>query len=234
MTFAELATEVIKKTYNFKVNPSHYLRTAENDFIERTNCTEEFFNADTNDLNSGTLSDLYNLETEGVTGFVREYRVEWNGWELAKISKAVVGRIYNSDNAIQTGTPTRYLIEDEQIRLIPKPTGHSYLSIWYCMKNTSTSSASPIMPAIDHRKIINYAIAEILEDEANRLLQAGDARASGTFSSAKFYKNKYLEDVKRAYTKYREQRFRQDRIIDGTLDQSYLGIEQRIPIVEEP
>jgi hypothetical protein len=224
-TFAELEHLVTIITERFDLDNISILRKAENDFIEKTNCTEEFYNVNTNtlnladeeDLDSGVLSDLYSLPS----GFVREYRVEWDGIQLHKHHKGAISRIYNATNEIRTGTPDSYVIEDEQLRLLPKPTSHSYLNIWYCKYNTDGSSASPIIATREHEKIVNYVIAKVFEilNEENR---------------AQYYWEKYKKDLIATYNKYKNQRFAQDRIYDGTIDREFQSLQNRIPIVTEP
>jgi len=221
-TFTELASLVTAITEDYNIDTNTILCKAENDFIEKTNCTEAFSNVNSNTLNlaneldpdSGVLSDLYDLPS----AFVREYRVEWNGYQLIKVSKAFYDRIYNTENAIRTGTPTEYLIENEHIRLLPKPTSHSYLSFWYCIRNLAV--ASPIIHLIDQEKIIDYAIARVLE-------------INGREDRALYYWQKYNANVIKTYNKYKAQRFHQDIIIDGTIEDHILTVQQRLPIITE-
>jgi len=208
------SVEVITQEYN--VDTVNVLRNVENYFIENTNCTEELLNVLSSTMNEGVLAALYDLPED----FIREYRVEWNGIKLDRNSKATTeDRIYNYENVLRVGTPTDYLIEDNQIRLMPKPTSHNYLNIWYCKKNTSLIGTSPIIPAQDHTKLVNGAIEIIFRIKDN------DTRADR-------YKKLFERDLKLAYQKYSKQRFGQSHIVDGSGDHSYESMQNRIPLVE--
>ena len=201
MTFAEIARIVnrqIGRSAQFDVIQT--LREAENDNIERTFCTQTIETVSTEDLNDGTLSDTYELPDD----FVEEFRMEWNGVKLGKASIKSPIWAFDSSGEPNTGTPTEYWIENDEIRFILKPSSHGYWGRWYCHKNTSSVIASPIIPSIEHRNLANYAIYIYFE-------------MPGSFDQVKaaYFKNQYLIDCGNAYEKYKEQRGEnQSRIID--------------------
>ncbi|MCP4493202.1 MAG: hypothetical protein GY820_38760 [Gammaproteobacteria bacterium] len=198
MTFVNLAKKIRVK-FDAAVDRVAVLRDAENDFIERTLCTETFTELDTSALNSGVLTNLYDCPS----GFLKEHRVEWDGILLKPYPQSGDIAIYNRSNELLTGTPCYYWIENEDIHLVPKPSSHSKIGLWYSGYNTDSASASPTIPTIEQNKLINYAVAQLLEMD-------------GQEDRAVYYQGKYNADVTDTARKYDKQRFKQGRIIDVT------------------
>jgi len=95
---------------------------------------------------------------------------------------------------VYPGWPYNFWIEDEQIRLIPKPTQHGTLRFWYTKYNATRTATSPIIPALEQNKLINQ-VSTILSE------------MNGDLKSAAYYRSLYEADVTRARLKYKNQRF---------------------------
>lgn len=193
-TFEELVDDVTIITRDFAIDTIAFLRKAENDFIKRTLCTEKYLEAQT----ASTNPELYSLPND----FVKEYRIEFNGARIKKYFKGSPEDIFMSDNNLVSGVSGRYVIENQKIRFIPQPSSNTKFVLWYCYKNTDSSSASPIIPEIEHEYLPLYAIAKILmihNDERWQIFWAD-----------------YLENCEGVKTKYFNQRFTQDIIYDDT------------------
>jgi hypothetical protein len=201
-TFAELE-DIARRTIGQEpnVNVQTLLREAENDYCERTWCKEKIDVIDTSTTNSGILSATYALPSD----FIREFRIEWNGSKLEKAHiKDGSLLIYDTADNYMVGWPESYLIENGLLRIIPKMSGHGYIGRWYAVKNTDTASVSPIIPEIEHLKLVNYAVYYWYE-------------MNGIYDKAQYYENKYLRDCSAAYTRYKARRGRQARLIDPRL-----------------
>jgi len=271
-TFAELDDEVALIGDPDNKNPNvvlQYLRRIENDFIERTQCTEQIVTIDTegdytfniaavsmvNDTFSiaGNHSDIFtedrSLTVANSTGndgtytisssiytapntvisvsdavqdatadgtltldpqstyalpndFVKELRIEWNGVRIYPIATASPASIHRKDGISEyTGTPQNYWIEEGEIRLLLKPSSHGIIKIWYVYSNTDNSSTSPIIPSAEQRKLINGAIAKMLEfnKEENR---------------ASYYRKLYEDDIEETYWKYKNRHSKQTHVMD--------------------
>lgn len=196
MTFVNLAKR-IRVAIGAGIDKVTFLRDAENDFIEKTLCTETYTGLSTSTLNGGTLTNLYDLPA----GFIKEHRVEWDGRELKPVPQGTQISLYDTNGNLYTGTPALYWIENEDIQLIPKPSYHGTIGLWYTGYNTSDTVASPIIPTIEHIKLINKATADILE------MMEQEKRAA-------YYLSKYNADVADAARKYDRQRTKQGTIID--------------------
>ncbi len=170
------------------------LREGENDYIERTWCLEKVYVVNTSDLNEGTLAALYDLQSD----FIHEFRVEWNGTKITKDYLNNPAMIYKSDGTPWIGTPIQYLIEGNQMRFLPKPSAHGYWGMWYVYYNTSTSVESPIIPSIEHAKLVNYAIYRYFE-------------MIGEFDKSERYRSLYLQDTAAAFQRYKSRRGKQRR-----------------------
>lgn len=173
------------------------VREGENDFCERTWCLETSDLVDTLTVNNGILAATYALPSN----FVRLFRLEWNGVRLNPGHLKGDPGVYDSAGSEETGIPTEYWIENDRLRLRPKPSAHGYLSRWYAVKNTATSGDYPIIPEIERRKLANYAIWQWLEID-------------GQYEKAAVYEARYLRDCRNAYVKYRVRRGKQTQIID--------------------
>lgn len=173
------------------------LREAENDFCRRTYCKETIDSVLTSTLNSGTLSPTYSLPS----GFLREFRLEWDGVKLEKAHIKGGSFIYDSDGSVVTGTPSAYWLENNLIRLVPQPSSHGYLNRWYAAENIVTDGDSPVIPSIEHRKLVNYVVAEWHEINSD-------------FKLADRYRAQYLQDCSDAYFFYRSRRGKQKRIVE--------------------
>jgi len=218
MTFATLKNYVTRITGPLAYEYVALLREAENDFIERTFCIWKHDLVNTSSLNGGTLSDTYALPT----GFVQFLKFEWEGTPIPPANILHNVWIYNSDGSLRTGTPEAYQIEPDNFRLIPKPSSHGYMGRWYVYYQTSTAD-SPIIPTIEHKKIPNYVIWQILEMESEKkpeLLQ-----------KAIYYKEAYLDECSSTYQKYKNMIRKQLRIYDYR--SSGLTLQQRCPTVTE-
>jgi len=197
------------------------LRDGENDFIENTFCTEDYQEIDTADEGLGPLFDL-------PANFLNEIRIEWDGTKLDRINKKLSVAIYNTNNTVRTGYREGYMIEGDdangtyKLRIVPKQTSTKVIGIWYTYRQTATDAESPIIPAVEHKKLVNYAIAEILESEDK-------------FDKAMFYHDKYEADCIKTYRKYKMRRYKQKRIIDvvGGEAQSGGGYSQYLNVVTE-
>ena len=136
--------------------------------------------------------------------FVKELRVEFDGRKLDPLPQSVALSVHKSDGETEyTGYPYEYWITEGKIRLLLKSTKHGILKIWYSYKNTEADSTSPVIPTTEHIKLIDYAIASVLE------LKEQESRAI-------HYLNKYQNHIINTAMKYRSQRMRQVRIIDVT------------------
>ena len=198
MTFAEIEMLVRRRIgQGASFDVIGMLREAENDFCRRTYCKETIDSVLTSTLNSGTLSPTYDLPS----GFLREFRLEWDGVKLEKAHIKGGSIVYESDGTTVTGTPTAYWIENSLIRLVPEPSAHGYLARWYASENIVTDGASPVIPSIEHRKLVNYVVAEWHEINAD-------------FNLADRYRAQYLQDCSDAFFFYRSRRGKQKRIVD--------------------
>ena len=145
-----------------------------------------------------SVQGIYELPS----GFVKEFRVEWNGVKLEPLPQNVSVGIHQSDGITeQSDTPSEYWIIDDDIRLLLKPSSHGILKIWHCYRNTDESASSPIIPSEEHLNFIDYIIASLLEyqEQENR---------------AVYYWNQYKSKVNTARIKYRNRRFKQNRVVD--------------------
>jgi hypothetical protein len=153
--------------------------------------------------------------------FVIESRVEFRGIRLEKIHQRENFQFARTTTLIETGTPEGYWIEGNYLVLVPKPTQEGTLKIWYTYYNTDSTTTSPIIPTVEHFKIVNHAIATLLElQEKNNI--------------ADRYFAKFENDCRITALKYINQRFSQRKIIDivgGGRNKNH--IEERIPIVTE-
>ena len=186
-TFTELAKRV-RINLSDPIDKVAIFREAEDNFIERTQCTEELYELDTSSV--GSINDLYDLPS----GFVKAHRVSWKGCRLEEIPQGTRASIYQTDNNVYTGWPLHYWFEDEQIRLIPKPTEHATLRIWYTKYNATRTSASPIIPTLEQYKLVNYVNAHLSD-------------LNGDMSKADKYRGLYERDVRMTRVKYKNQRF---------------------------
>jgi hypothetical protein len=201
-TFAQLE-DIARRTIGQEpvLNVQTLLREAENDYCERTWCKEKIDVIDTSTTNSGILSATYALPSD----FIREFRIEWNGSKLEKAHlKDGSLLIYDTADNYMVGWPESYLIENSLLRIIPKMSGHGYIGRWYAVKNTDTASVSPIIPEIEHLKLVNYAIYNYFE-------------MNGDYDRAQYYKQQYLTDTASAYSRYKARRGKQARLIDPRL-----------------
>jgi hypothetical protein len=207
-----------KKGVGDVINLIKLAREAENRFIELSECHDTFTQLDTSALNGGVLTNLYDLPT----GFVRDLQVKWKGIPLKPIHQKTEVRIYNSSNELIDGLPRHYWIQSEQIQLIPKPSSHDYISIWYILYNTSTAGASPIIPALEHNKLRNYVIGMVKE-------------ADGDLPGASYYIDRFESDASLAKERYEDRRNKQKRILDVTEGEIFYprGDESRVPLVSE-
>ena len=235
MTFLELANR-IKVKVDSNINRIELFRDAENDFIEKTLCTETFVKIDTSisllSLEDGTTllttgdGDFIQITQDGLLvnlhefplGFVKEHRVEWDGVKLDPINQGTNIQLFDSSNEPITGPPVRYWIENEQLRIIPKPSQHGIIGLWFTNTNIDSESESPIIPAIEHLKLVNYVNATILEMDEN------ERRAA-------YYWGKYNADAAVAREKYEKQRFKYGQIVDVSSEYSP-SIQSRLNIVE--
>jgi hypothetical protein len=143
-----------------------------------------------------TLEATYGLPS----GFIKDLRVEWDGEVIRKTGILNERLIYETDGTLFESTPTSYFIDNDRLRLIPKPNQDGYLGLWYVGTNTSETGTSPVIPSNEHAKLANYVIARFLETE-------------GRFDEAQYYEQKYLQDCSGAYQKYKNQRGVQRRLI---------------------
>jgi len=218
MTYDELVHLVTIITDDFNIDNIALLRNAENDFIIKTLCTQQLSTVDTTLVNGGVLTALYAVPT----GFVREWRLEWNGVKLSQHPQFSEEIIYNSENELYTGTPVQYWIEATKIRLIPMPSEHGKINIWNTYYNTSKFDTYPIIPLTEQRLIVNHVIATVFEKH-------------GEFEKANYYWNKYDADCKKIYHKYLNRRNTQTRIIDvddsGSINP--FSLQNRIGLISE-
>jgi len=214
MTFAALASYVTRITGAVPFDIIALLREAENDFIERTLCHWKHDLVLTSTLNGGTLSDTYTLPS----GFVRFLKFEWEGVLINPANSLHNTWIYNSSGELRTGTPEAYQIEEDDFRLIPKPSAHGYMGRWYVYYNTSTDGTSPVIPDIEQKKIRDYAIYTVFE-------------MLGQFDKAQYYQEKYLNECAATYAKYKDMMKKQLMIYD--YNSSGLTLQQRCSEVTE-
>lgn len=197
------------------------LQEAETDFIERTLCTErtESYDTSVTDIGSGPLWDL-------PEDFVRELAVKWDGETLDPVHiKNNVGE-FDSDHNYLTGTPEHYrIVEGEegfQVQVIPKPSTEGVLDVTYSYYQPN-STENLIIPRIEARKLIPYAIAVKLDMD-------GEENRSGA------YWMQYDRHCNRAYRKYSGRRHRQKRIVDvnGGVRLKGRGVQSRLNTVTGP
>lgn len=228
-TFAQIAdragitcranlSSVKKKGIGDTLNLIKLAREAENEFIEHSHCHSTFTQLDTSALNGGNLSDLYDIPA----GFIEELRIRWDGFKLTPIHQQTDVRLRDSSDTLITGLPRNYWLEDEQIRLIPKPSSHGIIDFWYVLYNISTVGASPIIPTIEHRKLRDYVVGMVKE-------------ANGEEAKAKYYLDRFYAYAADAKTKYEFQRNKQSRIYNVVDGETYYpgGLESRVPLVSE-
>jgi len=218
-TYTELADRVRLVADNAGINLSidveNLVREAENIFIAESFCTEAI---DAISTSVDGLADTYDLPDD----FVKEFRVTWNGISIDPLHQRSDVRLLDSANTLITGTPIAYWIEDEQVRLIPKPSSDGYFHLWYCKRNTSTSGTSPIIPVREHIKLVDYVLYVLFEMDGN------DRKAT-------HYEEKFYAMAAAAKIHYQNQRFKQYSITDvlGELNTDALSIQNRIGLVSE-
>jgi len=200
MTFAELKDEVIFVTNDFNIDTLTLLRRAENDFIERTKCTEYM-----EDITSAVqgLKARYSLDTILTYPFVALHRIEWEGIPLYPLHRNSDVQLYDDEDAAETGTPGAYMIEGNYLRLIPEPSSAGTIRIWYSYRNSSPSGTSPIIPVNEHKILPDYVIAKILESK-------------GDENRALYYSNRYEIRTEYARRKYSLRRHKQRCVSDTT------------------
>lgn len=217
MTYTQIEELVKLVTGNIALNLRTLLLNVENEFIEETFCTQAEETLVTSDLNGGVLSERYDLPAD----FLIDYVVHWDGYPIINDSIQNQDSIFDTSGEIIDGCVYRYLIEDDQIRLMPKPSQHGRIHIWYCKKNTATTGTSPIIPATEHRKLANGVIRDVYKVEEFENIQ-----------KAEYYDAKFKEDLDKAYSQYYRQRNSQTHIYDR-LRNNFGGIQSRLNDVSE-
>jgi hypothetical protein len=208
-TYDELKSDVLLLVENVEntLDIKALLRDAENEFIRETDCIFQIQEIDTEDVNGGVLTNIYDLDTL----FLNELRVEFDGRKLDPYSMGTITALTDTDNENITGYPQYYWIEGTQIRFDREPIEHGIIKIWYSYRDTSMILPSPIIPTPEHKFLPDFAIAKIFE--AN-----GDDKRADRFY-AKFYAK--CQETK---AKYASQRFKQERVEDvlGPIGDTYL------------
>ena len=202
------------------------LRRAENEFIEAVPCTELFTEIDTRSRNGGTLTHLYLLPTD----FFQENKIQYAGVDLVPYHRKTSGIIYDNSNVLVIGWPANYQFAkltqsslETYLWLIPKPSFHAKIGLWYQYKNNSTTGLSPIIPVDDHPALVNWVLWKVFEIPQYRDLKL-----------ALYYHEQWQGMVNAAKLKYIEEKFKQERIEDvqGDLDtQAFFGGAQYGSIV---
>ena len=220
MKFASLEPYVTRIA-GYDADIVRLLQEAETDFIERTLCTEKTLSFDTSreDVGPGPLWDL-------AIDFVRELAVKWDGRTLDPVHIKADVQEFDSDHNYLTGLPEYYRIVEgddcSQIQVIPKPSIQGVLDVAYAYYQPYPTE-DLILPRLEARKIIGYAIATKLDMD-------GEENRSGA------YWMRYKTHCRKTYRKYSGRRHRQKRIIDvngGEAPRSG-GIQARINTVTGP
>jgi hypothetical protein len=199
VTFVELEAIVRRRIGQSPViDVDALLREAENEFCERTLCLEVIDTYSTLAWSSGAFSPTYPVPS----GFIREFRVEWNGIKLEKGHIKDQSWIYNSDATATTGIPSRYWIENGYFRLLPANSAHGWMTRWYATTNTDTDSLSPVIPSLEHKKLVNRVLAEWFDMQ-------GEPNVSDRYMA------RFLQDCSDTYYKYKFRRGKQRRISDA-------------------
>jgi hypothetical protein len=132
--------------------------------------------------------------------FVNMTRIEWEGELLKPISQTSLIEIHDNNNDESRGYPMYYWVEDENLRLVPAPDTHGTINLWYYYNN-QTETTAPLIPANEHIKLIDYAIASYFE------IRERENRAT-------YYWERYYKHLISAKNKYASQKYRQDKIYE--------------------
>jgi len=232
MTFAQIHKYITLKTGTLNYDLTALLRDAEYEFILRTHCLIKPYSIDT-DVSG--LSATYSTPSD----FLALVRAEWKGVPLTILHQKTNDLIYKTDGDEYTGVPAKIGIENDEsddtqkFRLIPEPSASGIITMMYVYYNTTTDGTSPIIPAIEHRKLANYVIKEIFEAEA---MTRSEAEAAALLQKAQVFENKWEAILASAYSKYRKQHFSQRRIKDvvGSEGIDPFSIQNRVGTIPEP
>jgi hypothetical protein len=197
------------------------IRQAENEFIRKSHCIETMTAIATSGQNGGVLTNTYTLPTS----FVEESRVEWEGVPLTQGHQASQNTIlFDMEDNMLIGIPTKYWIETGSIRLNCKPSSHGNIRIWYSYFNTSAIGLTPMIPTNDHEYLKSFVFSILYRIETDNPFK--------DFNKGLAYENQFDIDCRKRRKVYQIQRFTQTTIEDVS-ENNIGGIQTRINLVKD-
>jgi len=145
-------------------------------------------------ITAETIPDMVSLPAD----FYKEYKVEFGDYILKPLNKSTYPLTVSTALESDT-TPYHYWIEDTYLHIKPRPAAADTLRLWYHNYQTDDTATSPIIPTIDHDKLINHTVAILYEMDQK-------------LDMAQYYYTKFERDIVEARYRYYQKWLKQHRI----------------------
>jgi|DEB0MinimDraft_10_1074344.scaffolds.fasta_scaffold00120_18 hypothetical protein len=174
-TWTDLQNKVKRSFNDSTTNVVEYLKEAEIDFVERTQCLEKviwFF-----------VSTGNNGKFELPNDLIRIKRVSWDGEIIKPIQPYDINEYYTDGTSLNKGHVNCYFTHGNEIYFVEAPSSGAYVGIWYSYIPEALDSAGAY-------KKVNYD-TQSTGSQKQRLLQSGLEINNGASVTATIVKNEF-------------------------------------------